>query len=81
METKHLSAQEAFELANKSRKTALSLSVIMESIQERASNGFDYWMTFGIITEKEEKILKENGYRISRFKNECTQVYWQPKQA
>lgn len=81
MEIEILSAQETFELTIQSRTTELSLSVIMESIQERASNGFDYWMTFGVITEKEEKLLKDNGYRISRLSNKCIQVCWQPKHA
>ena len=47
METKHLSAKEAMELAVQKREKELSLDVIMESIRERALNGFDYWMTFG----------------------------------
>ena len=70
METKHLSAKEAMELAVQKREKELSLDVIMESIRERALNGFDYWMTF-----------RDNGYRISRFGNGCVQVYWKPKQA
>ena len=40
-----------------------------------------FWMTFGVVTEKEEKFLRDNGYRISRFGNGCVQVYWKPKQA
>ena len=81
METKHLSAKEAMELAVQKREKELSLDVIMESIRERDLNGFDYWMTFGVVTEKEEKFLRDNGYRISRFGNGCVQVYWKPKQA
>ena len=59
----------------------LSAKEAMEFIRERALNGFDYWMTFGVVTEKEEKFLRDNGYRISRFGNGCVQVYWKPKQA
>lgn len=81
MKTKNLSAKEAMSLTVQRRDTELSLDVIMESIQERASNGFDYWMTFGIITEKNEELLKENEYRISRIGNGCVQVIWKPKQA
>ena len=81
METKHLSAKEAMELAVQKREKELSLDVILDSIRERASYGFDYWMSCGVVTEKGEKFLRDNGYRISRIGDGCVQVYWKPKQA
>ena len=74
-------SQRGYGISGSEREKELSLDVIMESIRERALNGFDYWMTFGVVTEKEEKFLRDNRYRISRFGNGCVQVYWKPKQA
>lgn len=50
----------------------------MNTIKERALSGFDYWMTFGSVSEETEQILIANGYRIKTFNNGCIQFYWYP---
>lgn len=44
METKHLSAQEAFELANQKREKILLLDDIIENVKQRSENSYCiYW--------------------------------------
>ena len=61
METKILSAQEAFELSVPIRTRILSIEELMNAITERSLSGFNYLMIIGHISKETEKILTANG--------------------
>lgn len=78
MKTKILPACEAMNLALEKSNATVSIEEIMHGIKDRASSGFEYWMTPGTITEETKKLLLENGYRVSEFKNNVIQIIWNP---
>lgn len=78
MKTKILSASEAMNLTLEKSNATLSIEEIMHGIKDRALSGFEYWMTPGTITEEAKKLLVENGYRVSEFKNNVIQINWNP---
>lgn len=70
METKILSAQEAFELSVPIRTRILSIEELMNAITERSLSGFNYLMIIGHISKETEKILTANGYEYSIFRHD-----------
>lgn len=78
METKHLSAQEAFGLANQKREKLLSLDEILESIKLRAENGSYQWLNCGIIAEDVEQELIALGYRLRKYGDNSFYIGWEP---
>ena len=80
METKILSAQEAFDLSVPTRTRILSIKELMNAITERSLSGFNYLMIIGHISEETEKILTANGYGYSIFRNDVVQIYWNCRQ-
>ena len=80
METKILSAQEAFDLSVPIRTRILSIEELMNAITERSLSGFNYLMIIGHISKETEKILTANGYEYSIFRHDVVQIHWTCRQ-
>ena len=85
METKILSAQEAFELSVPIRTRILSIEELMNAITERSLSGFNYLMIIGHISKETQTdmnipfldmmLFKYIGLAVNKNKTSINQPY------